>query len=277
MHQRVEAACDLDGELDLHRQVLPVVGDEVAQPGRREGALPGEVLQDDRGSRFGQRLLGEVHAPRSVRAAQPAHGGGVGPARGAREHRDRRGDHEAGEQADPELAEVVRARQAELVALGRGADGGEEGASLLSRQADARVDDAQSRAVRLEADAGRAVGIDLPARRDGVRAVLQELPDEDLRPRIEVAAEQIDQPGQVHLEVLGRRSPARRLTVRHLSPPPRPSCRPAPAALRPPLPARPRRIPPRPASDGRSPGRTGSTASRGRRPSRAARRSTPGR
>ena len=49
------------------------------------------------------------------------------------------GDHEAAEQADAELAEVVAARQVEEVALGAAADGRQQLGDLGGGEADAVV------------------------------------------------------------------------------------------------------------------------------------------
>ena len=112
-------------------------------------------------------------------------------------------DHEAGQQTDAELPQVVAAGKPQLVPLGGGADRRQQRGGLLDRQADAGVPAGEGPRADGQHHPARAVPVQGAARGDGVDGVLQQLAHVHARARVQVAREQVDHVAQVHLE--GRR------------------------------------------------------------------------
>ena len=166
--------------------------------------LPGVSLQDDLGSGFAQ-IMGIAGAERlsrvgALRLSLPNDGGGVGRLCRARVDGDRIGDHEAGEHTDAELTEEVTACHPKFVALGGGADRGEQAGGLFFGEANSAVAALEGAPFDGDSDAARTIGVECAAGFDGVEAVLEKFADVDAWAGVQIAREKIDHSSQVHLE-----------------------------------------------------------------------------
>ncbi len=196
-------AVDRDGEGELGAVVAGQLGD--GRPG--DQVLDARAgTQRDGGAGLRALPVGgrERDGVAAVGAAVPEHGGLVA-APGA--DLDLVGDHEAGEQADAELADELVPGEAEFVALGAAADGRQQLVDLLLAEADAVVLDPQ-RAVPRQLARGDGYPALVPGVFDAhggdrVHRVLQQLAAVDLRAGVEVMAQQIDDPAQIDAEGFG--------------------------------------------------------------------------
>ena len=151
------------------------------------------------------------HLEGAVAAPHPDGGDGAGSGRPGRDL-DAVGDHERREHADPELAEVVRHPQAVRIPFRGAADRREQLGGFVGGESDPAVGDHENRrsvglGVRGEPDRCRRCGILGQPRGHGVDGVLQQLPQVDMRTRVEVVGQQVDHATQVDPEALRHQAP----------------------------------------------------------------------
>lgn len=185
-----------------HGQELGEGGGQFAHGCRAQQLVGVESGREVHARADGQVVVDLDDAEGAVGAARPLDGRTAPCA--ARADHDRIGDHEAAEQADAELAQVIAAGKVEDVALRAASDRGEQIAHLVGVQAHSVVSQHELAGVvrqRGDADAS-ALAVDLAARRDGVARVLQQLAQIHAWARVDVAAQEVDDTAQVHLELL---------------------------------------------------------------------------
>src|SRR5690606_20629373 len=176
---------------------------------REQGGVVGPRAQLDLGAdgHRGRLLLAELADPELARrVADPFDRGHL--AGRAAAHDDRVAHHEAAEQTDAELAEVAGAALLQdVVALRAAADGRQQVGGLIGREPDAVVAEAEGPVDRGDDvdGSGRSPGVEVAAGPDRVATVLQQLAEEDVGARVDVAPEQVDDSAEIDLERAGVR------------------------------------------------------------------------
>ena len=136
--------------------------------------------------------------------AQPAHRGS--PRQYAlRGDLNRIGDQKTGQQTNTELAQKLGATFVkDLIALRGAANGRQELLSLLGRQTHTGVGNGDAGAVLpgLQEHPGGGVGLLLPAGSNSVNPVLNRLAQVNLRARIQVLRQQLNQAAQINFKAL---------------------------------------------------------------------------
>ncbi len=191
---------------ELHRQVCREQLGQRAHLAPPQQGLDAPRPQDDLGARVGARCLRRCDGVGAVRCARP--GPGLLSADPAGVQNDLVAHQETRQQSDAELAEEAPPSEAELVALGRRPDRGQDRADRLRVQTDPGVVNVQAPVVgHIRGDdlnPARTVRLDGNPGRDGVGAVLDKLPQIDPWAGVEMVGQQVDHAPQVHLETVSR-------------------------------------------------------------------------